>query len=124
MAGNYLLYDGDCPFCSRFVAYVRLSEAVGPVEMIDARTRPDLVRAHAAAGRDINQGMILSLDGETFFGGDVMHRLALLTTPSNAFNRMNAAIFRHPRLARVLYPLLRGVRNASLKLLGRQPIPG
>jgi predicted DCC family thiol-disulfide oxidoreductase YuxK len=122
MGENYLLYDGECPFCSRYVALVRLREAVGPVALIDARTRPDLCRQHAAEGLDINQGMILRLDGETHFGGDVLHRLALLTTSSDAFNRATAALFRRPRLARFLYPALRAGRNAALRLLGRKPI--
>lgn len=116
---NYLLYDGECPFCSRYVAHARLTAAAGPVALIDARLRPDLVRLHAAEGMDINEGMILRLDGNTWFGGDVLNRLALLSTRSDAFNRLNAAVFRHPRLSRLLYPLLRGGRNAALRLLGR-----
>jgi predicted DCC family thiol-disulfide oxidoreductase YuxK len=119
---NYLLYDGECPFCSRYVAYARLTEAAGPVALIDARMRPDLVRLHAAGGMDINEGMILRLDGQTWFGGDVLNRLALLSTRSDLFNKANAALFRHPRLARLLYPLLRGGRNAVLRLLGRAKI--
>lgn len=120
--GNYLLYDGECPFCTRYVALARLAEAAGPVALIDARTRPDLVRQHAAEGRDINEGMILRFDDNTWFGGDVLNRLALLSTRSDAFNRLNAAVFRHPRLSRLLYPLLRGGRNAALRLLGRDRI--
>lgn len=119
---NYLLYDGECPFCSHYVAHARLTEAAGPVGMIDARTRPDLVRFHAAAGLDINQGMILRLGGHSYFGGDVLNRLALLSTRSDLFNKTSAALFRHPRLARFLYPLLRGGRNAVLRLLGRRKI--
>ena len=120
--GNYLLYDGECPLCTRYVAHARLTEAAGPVALIDARTRPDLVRQHAAEGRDINEGMILRLDDHIWFGGDVLNRLALLSTRSDAFNRLNAAVFRHRRLSRLLYPLLRGGRNAALRLLGRDRI--
>ncbi|MBL8569054.1 MAG: DUF393 domain-containing protein [Phreatobacter sp.] len=119
---NYLLYDGECPFCARYVAHARLIEAAGPVALIDARMRPDLARLHAAGGMDINEGMILRLDGNTWFGGDVLNRLALLSTRSGLFNRANAALFRHPRLSRLLYPLLRGGRNAALRLLGRDRI--
>jgi predicted DCC family thiol-disulfide oxidoreductase YuxK len=119
---NYLLYDGECPFCSRYVAHVRLREAVGPVDLIDARRCPDLVRRHAAEGLDINRGMILRLDGETWFGGDVLHRLALLTTSSDIFNKATAALFRRPRLARFLYPALRAGRNLALRLMGRERI--
>jgi predicted DCC family thiol-disulfide oxidoreductase YuxK len=122
MDGNYLLYDGECPFCSRYVARARIVAAAGPLALLDARLHPDLVRHHAAAGLDINEGMILHLDGQTWFGGDVLSRLALLSTRSDAFNKANAALFRHLRLSRLLYPLLRGGRNAALTLLGRGKI--
>lgn len=120
---NYLLYDGKCPFCSSYVAYTRLREAVGPIAMLDAREQPELVKSHAAQGRDINQGMILSLDGVTYFGADVLNRLALLSTNSDAFNKVTSAIFRSPTVSRVLYPALRWGRNLTLRLLRRKPIP-
>ncbi len=122
MDGNYLLYDGECPFCSRYVARARVVAAAGPLALLDARLHPDLVRRHTAEGLDINEGMILRLDGRTYFGGDVLNRLALLSTRSGAFNKANAALFRHPRLSRLLYPLLRGGRNAALKMLRRGQI--
>lgn len=120
--GNYLLYDGDCPFCSNYVAFTRLRDAVGPVALLDAREHPDLVREHARAGRDINQGMILQLDGVTYFGGDVLNRLALLSTGNGAFNKFTAAVFRDRRVAGLLYPALRCGRNLTLRLLGRRAI--
>jgi predicted DCC family thiol-disulfide oxidoreductase YuxK len=120
--GNYLLYDGECPFCSSYVAYTRLREAAGPIALLDARGEPELVKVHAAQGRDINRGMILHLDGVTYFGGDVLNRLALMSTESNAFNKITAAVFRKPWLARFLYPALRCGRNLTLRLIGQPPI--
>ena len=57
-----------------------------------------------------------------YHGHDCIHMLALLSTPSSAFNRLNAARFRAPRAARLLYPVLRTGRNAALRLLGRSKI--
>lgn len=121
-SGNYLLYDGDCPFCSNYVAFTRLREAAGPLAMLDAREHPDLVTLHAKEGRDINQGMILHLDGSTYFGGDVLNRLALMSTQSDVFNKVTAAIFKRPAVARLLYPALRTGRNFTLRILGRKTI--
>jgi hypothetical protein len=45
--------------------------------------------------------------------------LALLSTPSGVFNRVNGRIFSHPRLARALYPVLRAGRNSLLRILNR-----
>ncbi|MEL7174234.1 MAG: hypothetical protein AAFN05_14885, partial [Pseudomonadota bacterium] len=34
---NWLLYDGECPFCARFAAYTRLRETVGTLRLVNAR---------------------------------------------------------------------------------------
>ena len=117
-----IVYDGECPFCSRYVAMIRLREAVGDVELVDARTEHPAVDLVKSRGHDLNQGMAL-IDGSTiYYGEDCIHRLALLTTPSGVFNRVNAAIFRSETASRLLYPILRTGRNATLALLGRKPI--
>lgn len=119
---HWLLYDGDCPFCSAYVRLVRLRAAIGPLAIADARSRPDLVREAAAQGMAIDTGMVLKLDGRYYHGADCMNRLALMTTASGGFNRLNRLMFRSPTLARVLYPVLRAGRNAALALLGRRRI--
>lgn len=117
-----IVYDGDCPFCSRYVAMVRLREAAGPVELINAREAHPAVDRVRAAGYDLNQGMALVDGDEIHFGDACIHRIALMSTPSGLFNRVNAAVFRSPALSRMLYPVLRLGRNATLRMLGRAPI--
>lgn len=119
---NWLLYDGDCPFCSSYVHYVRLRETAGPITLADARKYPALVAEANARGFDVNVGMVLKLDGQYYFGGDCIHALSLLTTPSGAFNRVNRALFKSKALARFAYPMLRTGRNFALSLLGRRRI--
>lgn len=121
-AAPWLLYDGECPFCSSYVSLVRLRDSVGPVRMIDARQGgPELVEIRAA-GLEIDQGMVLKLDGRLHHGDACIHRIALLTTPSGAFNLLNAWVFRSETRSRALYPLLRSGRNLALRLLGRRGI--
>jgi predicted DCC family thiol-disulfide oxidoreductase YuxK len=117
-----IVYDGECPFCSRYVALVRLREAIGPVMLQDARNGGPLVDDLRRRGYDLDQGMVLLHAGVIHFGADCMHRLALMSTRSTLFNRIHAAIFRRPRLARFLYPILRAGRNLVLRLLGRNPL--
>ncbi|KMW56556.1 hypothetical protein AIOL_001510 [Candidatus Rhodobacter oscarellae] len=117
-----IVYDGECPFCSRYVAMVRLREAVKEVELVDARSDHPVVATVREAGYDLNDGMALVEDDRIIFGADCIHRLALLSTPSGVFNRANALIFSSPLLSRVLYPILRAGRNATLRILGRSPI--
>lgn len=120
---NWLLYDGECPFCSRYVRLVRLRDAIGPLRLVDARLGGSELSAIRAAGLDINTGMVLSLNGQLYHGDACLNRLALLSTPSGAFNRLNGLLFRSPWMARASYPLMRSVRNGVLRLLGRSLIP-
>jgi len=122
LVSNWLLYDGECPFCSSYVSYVRLRDTVGPVMLADARQYPALVAEANARGYDIDVGMVLKLDGHYYFGGDCIHALSLLTTPSGTFNRLNRALFKSKLVARIAYPVLRAGRNLALVLLGRKRI--
>nr|WP_256367855.1 MULTISPECIES: DCC1-like thiol-disulfide oxidoreductase family protein [unclassified Ruegeria] len=117
-----MIYDGDCPFCSRYVAMVRLKEAIGPVNLVDARNGGDVVEQILAKGLDLDDGMVLLFNGDYYHGAECIHRLALLSTRSGLFNRLNALVFRSPTMSRVLYPVLRFGRNTVLRLLGRQKI--
>jgi predicted DCC family thiol-disulfide oxidoreductase YuxK len=122
VAANWLLYDGECPFCSSYVRYVRLRDTAGPVTLADARKYPALVAEAKALGYDIDVGMVLKLDGQYYFGGDCIHALSLLTTSSGMFNRLNRALFKSRTLARIAYPVLRAGRNLALVVLGRRRI--
>jgi predicted DCC family thiol-disulfide oxidoreductase YuxK len=120
--GSQLVYDGECPFCSRYVALLRLRESVGPIELVDARSDAAIVRWLFERGYDLDEGIAFVDRGKVWFGSDCLNRLALMATPSNLFNRINAAVFRSPRLSAALYPLLKGCRNLVLRLLGRDRI--
>ncbi len=113
-----IVYDGECPFCSRYVALVRLREQFD-VRMVDAREQP--VRANAY-GLDLNDGMIADLDGKVFHGADAVWLLSSLSTRSGLVNGTMARLFASRRLSALAYPVLRAGRNATLKALGRKPI--
>jgi predicted DCC family thiol-disulfide oxidoreductase YuxK len=119
---NYLLYDGECPLCSRYVRMARLRDALPGFELIDARKRPDLVAEHRSAGREINYGMILSIDGQNHHGAVALNHIALLSTPSRLANRINVRLFRSPLMSRALYPFMVAGRNGLVRLLGRARI--
>ena len=117
-----LVYDGQCPVCSSYVRYVRIKESVGKVALIDARDGGPYVKKIQAAGLDLNEGMVLSYGGHLYHGADCVHMLALLSSNSGAFNRLNALMFKSPGAAKLLYPVMRAGRNLLLRLLGRRPI--
>ena len=121
-AGPVIVYDGECPFCAAYVRMTRLRASAGPVRLVDARSGAPEVAEARAAGLDLDRGMVVKLDGRLYHGDGAMTALALLTTPSGAFNRLMRALFRRPALARVLYPPMVAGRNLTLRLLGRRPI--
>ncbi len=121
-----LIYDGECPFCSRYVQMLRLRDSID-LQLLDARLLEkggDATVLHEviAAGFDLNEGMVLKL-GEAFYHGDhCIHVLALLSSSAGWTNRCFAAIFRSRTAARVLYPVLRFFRNLTLRCLGRNKL--
>jgi predicted DCC family thiol-disulfide oxidoreductase YuxK len=119
-AGLILVYDGECPVCSSYVRYVRLKDSAGPVTLINARDGGPWVQRVQSAGLNLDEGMVLIYGGRFYHGADCIHMLALLSSPSGFFNRVNSTIFRSAWLAAVLYPALRFGRNLLLRLLGRK----
>jgi predicted DCC family thiol-disulfide oxidoreductase YuxK len=121
MSEAWLVYDGECPFCSRYVQYVRVREHV-KLHLVNARDGGPLVDEMRAQGLDLDEGMVLKMGGRYYHGADCIHVLATLSTPSSAFNRINARIFSSPTLSRSIYPVLRAGRNGVLALLGRSKL--
>jgi predicted DCC family thiol-disulfide oxidoreductase YuxK len=116
----WLVYDGECPFCSAYVRMLRLRETAGAVRLVNARDGGPEVAAARAAGLDLDEGMVLNVGGRLLHGDECIHALALMTTPSGPFNRLTHWVFRSERRSRLLYPWLRVGRNATLRLLGRR----
>ncbi len=118
-----LLYDGECPVCTRYVAMLRLREQFGELRLMNAREEsPERTRVEDL-GLDLNQGFALFVDEELYFGDRAIHALAMMSSKSGIFNRMNYFVFSHASLSRVLYPVLATGRRILLKLLGRDLIP-
>jgi len=118
----WLVYDGECPFCSAYVKFVRLRNTVGEVHLIDARQQDPMVEEVSRHGFDLDDGMVLKFGGRYYHGDACVHMLALLSSNFGLANRLNAIIFRSPLRARLLYPILRAGRNLVLALLGRKPL--
>ncbi|HVK99929.1 MAG TPA: DUF393 domain-containing protein [Dongiaceae bacterium] len=121
-SANWIAYDGECPFCSAYIRMVRLREAVGPVTLINVRDDVAVYRELVDQGFDMDEGMVLKMNGRYFYGADAIHAISLLSSPSGLFNRINAMIFRSKGLSTILYPVLKAGRRLTLTLLGRKKI--
>jgi predicted DCC family thiol-disulfide oxidoreductase YuxK len=120
----WIVYDGECPFCSRYVLLYRLRESGWRVHLIDARSDHPLVAAVRRDRFDLNAGMVVCWRGAFHHGAAAVHLLALLGDDATVFNRLNRLLFSNPRLARRVYPWLARGRHLTLRLLGRRPIEG
>ena len=106
----HIIYDGDCPFCSSYVTLLRLREQYD-VHLVDARKEPAVA---ARYGLDLNEGMVVDLDGKVHHGARAISLLARLSGTLSPL--------RSERVASAVYPLFRFGRNAALKVLGRRQI--
>ncbi|TCR66933.1 DCC1-like thiol-disulfide oxidoreductase family protein [Rhizobium sp. BK376] len=121
---NVVVYDGECPFCSEFVAFQRIRSALGTLTLVDARQTPDLVADFEKAGIPLDEGMALIIEGEVYYGADCLNRLALMSSGSGFLNRITAQVFKSPRVSRMLYPALKTGRRLTLMLLGKTKLSG
>ncbi|MXP41365.1 DUF393 domain-containing protein [Altererythrobacter soli] len=121
-ADNWLLYDGECPFCSAYVRMVRLRKNLGALRMVDAREHGAEYREATELGYDLNDGMLLKLSGRFYHGDESIHVLALASSSQDWFGRFNGWIFRSRKRSAALYPLLRSGRSMALRLLGREKL--
>ncbi|WP_421847190.1 DCC1-like thiol-disulfide oxidoreductase family protein [Marinomonas sp.] len=117
-----LIYDKECPTCHFYCQIVRIRQSVGELVLIDAREHPEVLQEITDQGLDIDQGMVLKMDGQLYYGSDAIHLLALLSGRSGVFNRLNYWLFSSPKVSAFLYPILRYCRNVLLKILGKTKI--
>ncbi len=112
-----LVYDRECPACNAYCQVVRIRESVGDLQIIDARENSEVMKEITSQGHDIDQGMILKMGGQLYYGADAMHALALIGSRSGVFNRINYWIFKSKTASAILYPILRLFRNLLLKVM-------
>ena len=128
MTETVILYDGECPFCTGFARLVRLREAVGPVRIVNAREGGPELDAVSRAGLDIDEGnaVLERWDGlkaaRIHHGPDAQMWLAARSQPLTPVGLFLRTLFATPALGRLSYPVLKGMRNLALRLMGRRGI--
>lgn len=117
-----VVYDKQCPACDYYCNMVRIKESVGRLVLVDARDGGPIMGEITAKGLDIDQGMVVKVGSELYYGPDAIHALALMGTNKGFFNRLVYWSFRSKAVSKVLYPILRACRNLLLKILGKTKI--
>ena len=117
-----LVYDWECPACNAYCQLVRIRESIGELRIINAREDSDVLSEITTKGLDIDQGMVLKMGEQLYYGSDAIHALALISSRSGIFNRFNYWMFKSKGVSSFFYPVLRYCRNLLLKLLGKTKI--
>ncbi len=117
-----LVYDKECPACNAYCQIVRIRDSVGDLRIVDARENSEILDEITGLNLDIDQGMVLKMEQELYYGSDAIHALALISSRSGMFNRFNYWMFKSRSRAKVLYPVLRSCRNILLKILRKTKI--
>ena len=73
-----LVYDKECPACHAYCQVVRIRESVGELRIVDAREESAVMEEITGAGMDIDQGMVLKMGDQLYYGADAIHALALI----------------------------------------------
>jgi predicted DCC family thiol-disulfide oxidoreductase YuxK len=118
----FLVYDKQCPVCDNYCRLVHIRETVGELKLMDARESSAVMDEITVQGLDIDQGRVLKMGDRLYYGSDAIHALALISSRSGIFNRLNYWMFKSRTLSRIFYPVLRFFRNLLLKLLRRTKI--
>lgn len=117
-----VVYDKQCPACDYYCNLVRIKESVGRLVLVDARNGGPVMDEITARRLDIDQGMVVKIGDELYYGPDAIHVLALMGTNRGFFNRVAYWSFRSRAVSRVVYPALKSCRNLLLKMLGKTKI--
>lgn len=118
----WVLYDGDCPFCSAYSRFARISVQLPGLRLLNARDGGPEVDLVNSLGLDLDQGMVLQEDGILYYGRACMHRLSQLSTRRRLPNKALGFMMQPGFVGEMLYRIFVRIRRATLFLLGREPL--
>jgi predicted DCC family thiol-disulfide oxidoreductase YuxK len=117
--GMTIIYDGACPFCSRYVTLVRLRKQVHPIRIVDARTDDEIVGQFRKIGIDLNREMVVAWSEKYYSGADAMQLIHRLSESPSILGR---ALFSYKTIALSAYKMFVLGRLMTLRALGRKPL--
>ncbi len=71
----YLLYDGECPFCTQISEFYKVKNALPGLEIVSMRDAETLKKLKIPHDIDFNLGMILILEDGTILQGEPAFRV-------------------------------------------------
>ena len=118
---DFLLYDGECPFCSFYARKSGFETPDGrPLKLIDANRAPELLAGLRGQGCEVDEGMVLVTGGRLYQGAEAMTALEAMTSGTGWFVRLSKWFASNPARVRALYPWFQRLRRAALWVKGRR----
>jgi len=118
-----IVYDRECPFCTNYVAVMRLKTLFSAVELIDARESDnEYVKDIKQRGYDLNKGMIVIINADYYYGDEAIWILSKFTEREGVLLHLNSVLFKSKTVTRFLYPIMRFARRLTLIILGKKLI--
>lgn len=118
-----IIYDRECPLCHAYNIRVRVQDALGEIELVNAREDSHPLVAEATKrGYDLDKGFLVIHGEQWYYGADAVQFLSLMSTRSGIFNRLMGWLFKRQWLIKLCYPLFRAARNIAIFLKGKKQI--
>ena len=110
-----LLYDSACPICDQFACSI--DNSASNLKLIDARTKPELLRQAQLRNLNIDKTVIIYVKGEFVIGADAVHYIANNCRANGFVGFLKRYLFRHHFVIKVSYPFIALSRRFLLKYL-------
>ena len=117
-----VVYDKECPICEFYCQRIDVRESAGELVRVNARDDSEIMSEITELGLDIDEGMVVRVGDELHYGADAIHALAQLGSEKGFVNNAARLGFGSRRVARLLYPFFKILRNLLLKILGKTRI--
>jgi len=113
-----LYYDKECPFCRNYARFLELKKSH---MLLLKNSREFLDEIHASCpDLDINEGMIIHVEGQCLQGTDALTYLDDIITQKSFFSRVHR-LWRLPTVfTRPLYSMLKTLRKVILFIIGKK----
>lgn len=116
---NYLLYDGECPFCTSFSKFYALKKALPNIEIVSMRDAERLRTLSLPANLNFNDGMVLVLsDGRVLQGEPAFQRINGAVKKTSLRDYLIIGLNSIRAVTRIIYPIFFCLRLLVLKAKG------
>ncbi len=113
---NFLLYDGECPFCTSFSKFYELKKALPGIEIVSMRDAVRLQDLSLPKTLDFNKGMILVLSDGRILQGEPAFRLINGNVKKTSLrDHIVIGMNSIKPITKIVYPLLFKMRLMVLK---------